>query len=179
MPCFACAVVYLLMRVWPVGGGGGMGGARQDSLVVQLPFSEFVSRARADEVHSVAIDGPHINFALRSNSGLLAARPDAVDPAKVTFYTLRPADYSLPYEVLEKHKVTFTAVDKQNRAVTFLVSDPWLSVCACARVSMAGCAPWPCLRLFPVPASATLIVPLACGAPCRLTSCSWWCCWQR
>jgi hypothetical protein len=59
------AVVYLLMRVWPIGGAASPGAAAlaqadsaastthqqgSPSLVIQLPFSEFVRRARANEV---------------------------------------------------------------------------------------------------------------------------------
>ncbi len=46
------------MRIWPVGGRPGQGlGGGDTHAVVQLPFSEFVRRAKADELQSVAIDG--------------------------------------------------------------------------------------------------------------------------
>lgn len=46
--------LWLLMRIWPIGGGRAGIGQQEDSVVVQVPFSEFVRRARVNEVHSVS-----------------------------------------------------------------------------------------------------------------------------
>jgi len=118
---FNVVVLYVLMRIWPIGGRSGLGG-EPDHVVVQVPFSEFVRRIKQDEVQSVSVDGLQLNFALRPTSPLLAARPEGSDAAKITFYTVRPADYGVPYEILESHGVTFSAVDrKSNRLMSILV----------------------------------------------------------
>lgn len=111
----------MLMRLWPMGGRGGLND--NDNVVVQVPFSSFVNRVKNDDVQSVAIDGLHITFALKPGSLLLKNPSEGTDTAKVSFSTIRPADYSVPYDVLEKHQVQFSAVDKRNnRLMTVMVS---------------------------------------------------------
>jgi len=114
--------------------------------VVQLPFSEFVQRVKQNEVSSVSIDGPQVNFSLKPSSTLLqgpshrpksqasSASPTSTsssvsasnsaqnEAARLSFYTIRPADYPVPYSTLEQHKVVFKAAEqKGNRLVTIMV----------------------------------------------------------
>lgn len=117
---FNVCIFYLLTRIWPLGGRMNFGDS--DSVVVQVPFSEFVRRIKHDEIHSVSMDGTHINFALRPTSPLLINRPEGSENARISFCTVRPTDYSVPYETLERNAVQFTAVDKRgNRFMTIMV----------------------------------------------------------
>lgn len=93
-----------------------------DSVVVQVPFSEFIRRIKLNEINSVSIDGAHINFALKPSSPLLINRPEGSENARISFCTTRPTDYSVPYELLEQNAVQFTAMDKRgNRLMSILV----------------------------------------------------------
>jgi hypothetical protein len=51
---FNLAILFLLMRIWPLGGrsSGGLIPDSPDSVVVTVPFSEFVHRARTNEVQT-------------------------------------------------------------------------------------------------------------------------------
>jgi hypothetical protein len=51
---FNLAILFLLMRIWPLGGrgSGGLIPDSPDSVVLTVPFSEFVARARTDEVQT-------------------------------------------------------------------------------------------------------------------------------
>lgn len=80
----------------------------------------LASAAAADELHSVSIDGPQINFALRPSSPLLtaatgatrgaqaaagqgaAAEATAAATPRVTFFTVRPADYQVGVGEVER-----------------------------------------------------------------------------
>eukprot|EP00879_Flechtneria_rotunda_P020150 GHRR01021191.1.p1 GENE.GHRR01021191.1~~GHRR01021191.1.p1 ORF type:complete len:226 (+),score=47.44 GHRR01021191.1:919-1596(+) len=59
-------MLMFLMRLWPVGGRLGM--AESETLVVHVPFSEFIRRVKHDDVRSVAVDGLHISFSLKPGS---------------------------------------------------------------------------------------------------------------
>jgi hypothetical protein len=51
-----------------------------------------------------------------------AELPEGAEHAKVMFSTVRPQDYSVPYAVLEKNSVAFSAVDKRgNKLLTVMV----------------------------------------------------------
>lgn len=48
---------------------------------------------------------------------------DSSEAQRVVFTTVRPSDYSVPYTVLEKNSVAFSAVDKRsNKLLTVMVS---------------------------------------------------------
>jgi hypothetical protein len=59
-------MLFFLMRLWPLGGRLGLGEA--ETLVMSVPFSEFVRRVRHDDVHTVSLDGLHISFTLKPGS---------------------------------------------------------------------------------------------------------------
>lgn len=59
-------MLFFLMRIWPVGGRLGLG--EGETVVISVPFSEFIKRVKHDDVQTVAIDGMHINFALKPSS---------------------------------------------------------------------------------------------------------------
>jgi hypothetical protein len=59
-------MLFFLMRMWPVGGRMGLG--EGETLVMSVPFSEFIKRVKHDDVQSVAVDGMHISFSLKPSS---------------------------------------------------------------------------------------------------------------
>ena len=100
-----------------------MVGSDSEAVVVQVPFSEFVRRLKHNDVQSVSIDGLHINFGLKPGSLLLENTPRGSDNTQVSFATVRPADYNVPYDLLESNSVQFSAVDKRNnKFLTIMVS---------------------------------------------------------
>lgn len=93
-----------------------------ETLVMSVPFSEFVRRVRHDDVQTVSVDGLHVTFNLKPGSLSLPEPAEGSKVQKVVFATVRPADYSLPYSTLEKNNVAFSAVDKRsNKLLTIMV----------------------------------------------------------
>jgi hypothetical protein len=70
-------MLFFLMRMWPVGGRMGLG--EGETLVMSVPFSEFIKRVKHDDVQSVAVDGMHISFSLKPSSLALPGELLAVD----------------------------------------------------------------------------------------------------
>lgn len=95
----------------------------------QVPFSEFVVRAKRNQVRSVSIDGNQLTYWLRSNNAVARDLPAGADKMRISFQTVRPLDFPTPYETLVKNNVQFTAVDKRNnRFLNIMVR---LCVCLC------------------------------------------------
>lgn len=95
----------------------------------------------------VFIDDTHINFNLRPDSPLLETATSTAasssssnansegstrQPPKVTFFTVRPSDYSVPYDVLEKHNVVGAGATICCRVCS-----------SCARESICTRISWP------------------------------------
>lgn len=59
-------MLFFLMRLWPMGGRLGLG--ESETLVMSVPFSEFVRRVRHDDVQTVSVDGLHVTFNLKPGS---------------------------------------------------------------------------------------------------------------
>jgi hypothetical protein len=121
-------MLFFLMRLWPMGGRMGM--SDNESVVIQVPFSEFVRHVKNNDVQTVSIDGLGINFGLRPGSLKLKSPSDTPEQkTQVTFSTVRPADYNVPYTLLESNGVQFSAVDKRsNRFLTILVRPQQLRI---------------------------------------------------
>jgi len=115
---FNVSALFLLMRVWP-NGLGGRAALGDSAGIVQLPFSEFVKRAKLNEVHTISVDGTHVAFSLRPNSNL---QPKTQEPSRITFFTVRPADYALDYQLLEKNSVMYSASDKKQMGLFTIMS---------------------------------------------------------
>ena len=59
--------------------------------------------------------------------------------AQYVFRTVRPADYSTPYDTMLKHGVQFTAVERQqNMFITVTVSLLGIHDCRCSLCSAAS-----------------------------------------
>jgi hypothetical protein len=101
---------FFLLRLWPMGARPGFGSA--DSLVLPVAFSEFIKSVKKDDVRSITMEGATISYALRPSSRLLAKPPQGVDASRLSFSTTRPADYAVPYELLERNGVPYSAVAK-------------------------------------------------------------------
>lgn len=122
MLLFNIQLLFFLLRLWPVGGRGS-GMAEAQAVNLQVPFSEFVGRVKTNEVDAVQMDGAEITFTVRSGSKLLRDLPEGSESVKVSYSTVRPADYPTPYDVLEGHGVRFSAVEKKGNAlITAMVS---------------------------------------------------------
>jgi hypothetical protein len=114
------AALFFLMRLWPVGNTPF--NSKPERTVVHVPYSQFVRSIKQNEVGTVHIDGLTISYALRPTSKLLSNQPADSKNAEIAFSTTRPADYSVPYDVMERNKVDFSAADRRSNHVSLLVS---------------------------------------------------------
>jgi hypothetical protein len=79
-------MLFFLMRMWPVGGRVGLG--EGETLVMSVPFSQFIKRVKQDDVQSVAVDGMHISFSLKPSSLALLGELVCGWPCAATFGAL-------------------------------------------------------------------------------------------
>jgi hypothetical protein len=125
------ALLFFLMRLWPLGGRGASEAA---TVTVTAPYSEFMRQVNANEVKAVSVDGVHLTYTLRPpfeerqrNQLPIPSQPPSSDgtpavPVKISFNTVRPADASTPYALMQKKEIQFSAVEKRNnRMFTILV----------------------------------------------------------
>jgi len=119
------------MRLWPLGGRGASEAA---TVTVTAPYSEFMRQVNANEVKAVSVDGVHLTYTLRPpfeerqrNQLPIPSQPPSSDgtpavPVKISFNTVRPADASTPYALMQKKEIQFSAVEKRNnRMFTILM----------------------------------------------------------
>ncbi|XP_020699630.1 ATP-dependent zinc metalloprotease FTSH 9, chloroplastic [Dendrobium catenatum] len=95
---------------------------------ISVPFSDFMSKINNDQVQKVEVDGVHIMFRLRSETGIAEADQSAVirsqeaealikavTPTKrIVYTTTRPADIKTPYEKMLENQVEFGSPDKRS-----------------------------------------------------------------
>ncbi len=110
-----------------------------------MPFSTFVHNVRANEVQAVAIEGRHVGFHLRPKALARWLPRDAAwqqgSPPSVLFRTVRPADYSTPYEAMLKHGVQFAAVEKQQSVLLTVMVRACSLPCSAAHHGSRACKP--------------------------------------
>ena len=113
---FNLTALFLLMRIWPLSGRSPLGQAQPVS--VQVPFSEFIEQTQSRQVVAVTVDNRNIKYVLRPEAPLFKILPETEQTVNVEFQTTRPADYTMPYDMLTKQGIQFGAVDNRNN--TFL-----------------------------------------------------------
>lgn len=114
------AMLYLLMRIWPVGGRAGLSSSPNksvESMNVRVPFSEFIRRVRQDEVEAVVLDGPQVGFTPRTTTDLTTLSNSMEGHVRITYFTQRPIDYVMPYDKLESNGVVFSTLDQRHDKV--------------------------------------------------------------
>uniref|UniRef100_A0A061R7E6 Cell division protease FtsH n=1 Tax=Tetraselmis sp. GSL018 TaxID=582737 RepID=A0A061R7E6_9CHLO len=115
-------LLFFLVRLWPLGSRSNLDSAQ--SVVVMVPFSEFMQQAKSNHVATVTVDGVSLSYTLRPNSprGKTIELPEGAENLKITYSTVRPADLMTPYDTLLRNNVQFGAVDKRNhRLVSILM----------------------------------------------------------
>eukprot|EP00210_Caulerpa_lentillifera_P008342 g7956.t1 len=112
---FNIQLLFFLLRLWPLSGKTGQN--QPQTVNISVPFSEFVTRVKSNDVDGVVMDGQEMTFTLRPNSRLLRDLPAAAQSTKLTYKTVRPADYATPYDVLEQHGVKFSSHEKRGSLV--------------------------------------------------------------
>lgn len=102
---------------------------RTPTTFVSVPYSDFVSKINGNQVQKVEVDGVHIMFKLKRDSG--SAESGAVEvnskfqdsdsllktvtPTKrVVYTTTRPVDIKTPYEKMLENDVEFGSPDKRS-----------------------------------------------------------------
>lgn len=115
---FNAIAVFLLMRLWPKDGGGGGGaqlplGMPADAITLRVGYSHFLRSVKKNEIQRLAVDGTTLSFQMRPSSEFLRSMPKELDPARLTFQTIRPADLQTPYDTLLANGVDFSAVDRR------------------------------------------------------------------
>ena len=128
---FNIQILFFLLRLWPLSGRLGNNGAQTVNLTV--PFSEFVSRVKSNEVDGVQMDGYDMTFTVRPTSKLMKDLPKGSENVKLMYRTVRPTDYPTPYDTLEQHGVKFSSLEKRGSLIVTVM------VRQAVRV---GTAPW-------------------------------------
>ncbi|CAL5228503.1 g11652 [Coccomyxa viridis] len=107
-------LLLLLGHFLPIGGRRPLTG-EPPNISIEVPFSVFVQAVRSNDVLAVAIDDRRFAYRIRpgSHKKLLPKGADTSN-AQYVFRTVRPADYSTPYDTMLKHGVQFTAVERQQ-----------------------------------------------------------------
>jgi len=108
--------ILLLMRLFPIPGTQNVLG-NPEAVILRVSFSEFVKNARRNDVARVVVDGNRLTFTLRPSSEVLKSVPKEVDRSKFAFETVRPGDYSTPYEKLIENGVQVSAVDRRGGGI--------------------------------------------------------------
>lgn len=110
------------------------------SCTTQVPFSEFVVRAKRNQVRAVSIDGNQLTYWLRSTNAVARELPPGADKMRLSFQTVRPLDFPTPYDTLVKNHVQFTAVDKRNNRFLNIMVRELLDVLDSA-MRVSACVP--------------------------------------
>jgi hypothetical protein len=96
----------------------------------QVPFSAFVQTVRRNEVLAVAINDRKFAYRLRPQGKIMQGlSTEHVRGANLVFHTIRPADYTTPYDTMLKNGVQFTAVEK-NHNIFFTVGVRGAALCS-------------------------------------------------
>lgn len=109
---FNIQLLFFLLRLWPL--SGKMGNSNQQTVSITVPFSDFISKVKSNDVDGVQMDGHDMTFTLRPTSKLMKDLPETKEEVKLTYRTVRPADYPTPYETLEQHNVKFSSSEKRG-----------------------------------------------------------------
>ncbi|XP_042014189.1 ATP-dependent zinc metalloprotease FTSH 7, chloroplastic-like [Salvia splendens] len=102
---------------------------RTPTTFVNVPYSEFLSKINGNQVQKVEVDGVHIMFKLKMESGAAESGVaevnskfqdsdsllKSVTPTKrVVYTTTRPVDIKTPYEKMLENDVEFGSPDKRS-----------------------------------------------------------------
>jgi cell division protease FtsH len=123
------AILYLFLKLVPASGVVDM-----ETVVVQVPYSDFMRKVERDQVQDLEIDGVYHKYSLRNKASSAEFRRLAsslgrqkqkfvsLDKIKqINYVTIRPANMPTPYDTLLKNNVQFGAPDKRfNRVMTFM-----------------------------------------------------------
>jgi len=121
------ALLSVLMKIVPVSGFVDM-----ETIVVHVPYSDFMRKVASDQVKSLEVDGVYHTYALRQKASSSEFRRLATSVGKqkllamdkvkrINYVTIRPANMPTPYETLLKNNVQFGAPDKRmNRVLTVM-----------------------------------------------------------
>lgn len=116
---------------------------RTPTTFVSVPYSDFVSKINGNQVQKVEVDGVHIMFKLKRESGSVDngvgevnskfqdsdSLLKTVTPTKrVVYTTTRPIDIKTPYEKMLENDVEFGSPDKRSGGFlnSALVSCCWI-----------------------------------------------------
>ncbi|XP_058099593.1 ATP-dependent zinc metalloprotease FTSH 7, chloroplastic-like isoform X1 [Magnolia sinica] len=94
---------------------------------VSVPYSDFLSKINNNQVQKVEVDGVHIMFRLKQDTGVGASAESesrsqeaeslirSVAPTKrIVYTTTRPTDIKTPYEKMLENEVEFGSPDKRS-----------------------------------------------------------------
>ncbi|GFZ19605.1 FTSH protease 7 [Actinidia rufa] len=103
---------------------------RTPTMVMSVPYSDFLGKINSNQVQKVEVDGVHITFKLKSESGSVESEGGSssnsklqdsesvllsVAPTKrIVYTTTRPSDIKAPYEKMLEHDVEFGSPDKRS-----------------------------------------------------------------
>jgi len=122
------AILSLLLKIVPSSGVVDM-----ETIVVHVPYSDFMKKVERDLVKDLEVDGVHHTYSLRNKASTAEFRRVAaslgrqnkfvsLDKVKrINYVTIRPANMPTPYDTLLRNNVQFGAPDKRfNRVMTIM-----------------------------------------------------------
>ncbi|XP_076956208.1 ATP-dependent zinc metalloprotease FTSH 9, chloroplastic-like [Bidens hawaiensis] len=101
---------------------------RVPTTFVSVPYSEFLSKVGSNQVQKVEVDGVHIMFKLKQESGAVDSEGSGsvskmqdsellrtvVPTKRIVYTTTRPNDIKTPYEKMLENDVEFGSPDKRS-----------------------------------------------------------------
>ena len=140
------ALLSLIFKIVPVSGVVDM-----ETVIVHVPYSEFLRKVERDQVKSLEVDGVHHTYSLRNErreidrmvASVAQRRParsskfsPSLDKVKrLSYVTIRPANMPTPYETLLRNHVEFGAPDKRFNRVFTIMSHAFAICVALAVIS--------------------------------------------
>ncbi|QDZ17880.1 ATP-dependent metallopeptidase [Chloropicon primus] len=120
------SILSFLFKVVPISGVVDM-----ETIVVNVPYSDFMRRVERDQVKSLEVDGNFHTYRIKDEGAELrrmAANYGGKQKVlslekikRINYQTVRPANMQTPYETLLKNDVRFGAPDKRfNKVLTVM-----------------------------------------------------------
>lgn len=124
---FTLIVLNLLLNLWPLRKSPVPGYLPPTRYVtVKLPFSDFLSSMKKDEINFLAVDANRMRVRLKDTAAIYSSFSADVDKKSIWFETVKPKDYRLPYDALLSKGIRFTVVERNivgdvSNAILYLV----------------------------------------------------------
>ena len=116
MRLFVSLIMFnVLLNIWPMQGKSPAPGyiAPGKFVTLKLPFSDFLSTLKKNEIAFMAVDGNHLRYKLKPQSSVFARLGTPTDNVEqIWFDSVKPRDYRVPYDTLLVNGARFTTLER-------------------------------------------------------------------